>query len=299
MPQESAQQLRQARVDGGAFRLPPRLLLRLSGADAFRYLNGQITRDLSRAIPGDAVQACILTPKGKLCAPLLIRYAGDDLLVEADPILEGSLLARLERYIVSDDVTLSIESPGEGETVHVFGMIASDEKWKEQGGILVSRMGVPGWDVGKTLMDTNQSLKLLDLQVVEALRIERGIPSWGSELSEETLPPEVGLDRTHIDYDRGCYPGQETISRLRSIGRVRRLLHTLHSLPGSPLYAGMHIIDEEKKEIGTIISAAEQFDTGAGVALAILPREKSDTLFARLPLTDATTPLSIMEIYGS
>ena len=296
---ELASQLHRARTEGGAFMLPPRLVVRLSGRDAFRYLNGQVTRDLGRLSKNEALPACILTPKGKLCAPLLIRYAGDDLLVEADPVLEESLLARLERYIVADDVTLSIESPGEEDNVHLFGQIASDEQWKDQGGIRVSRLGVPGWDVKKTLMESSQSLKLLDPRVVETLRIERGIPSWGSELNEETLPPEAGLDRTHIDYDRGCYPGQETISRLRSIGRVRRLLHSLQSSPGNALDAGMRVIDGEMKEVGMITSAAEQFDTGAGVALAILPREKSEVLFTCLPLTGEATPLSIVEIHGS
>lgn len=297
--EELATQLHRARREGGAFMLPPRLVVRVSGKDAFRYLNGQVTRDLGRLSKNESVPTCILTPKGKLCAPLLIRRAEDDLLVEADPVLEESLLARLERYIVADDVTLSIESPGEEDNVHIFGTSSSEEPWEEQGGIRVSRLGVPGWDVNKTLMESSQSLKLLDPRVVETLRIERGIPIWGSELNEETLPPEAGLDRTHIDYDRGCYPGQETISRLRSIGRVRRLLHTLRSSPGNALDAGMRVIDRDKKEVGMITSAAEQFDTGAGVALAILPREKSEILFALLPLTGEATPLSIVEIYGS
>lgn len=297
--EELVTQLHRARREGGAFILSPHLVIRVSGKDAFRYLNGQVTRDLGRLSKNEAISACILTPKGKLCAPLLIRREGDDLLVEADPVLEESLFARLERYIVADDVTLSIKPPSEGETVHIFGQMASDEQWKDRGGIRVSRLGVPGWDVEKTLIESNQGLKLLEPQVIETVRIECGLPIWGSELDEEILPPEAGLDRTHIDYDRGCYPGQETISRLRSIGRVRRLLHTLRSSPGNALDEGMRVIDGEMKEVGMITSAAEQFDTGAGVALAILPREKSEVLFACLPLTGDTTPLSIVEIHGS
>ena len=121
-----AEQLRLAKVNGGAFLLPARLLLRLSGADALRYLNGQITRDLSRAIPGHALPACILTPKGKLCAPLLIWKENDDLLVEADPSLEEALIARLERYIVADDVAVTLEPPR--QLIHVFGKLAESEQ---------------------------------------------------------------------------------------------------------------------------------------------------------------------------
>ena len=54
--------------------------------------------------------------------------------------------------------------------------------------------------------------------------MERGIPQWGNELSEETLPPDAGLERTHIDYHKGCYIGQEVISRLKSVGHVNRKL---------------------------------------------------------------------------
>jgi len=79
------QQLRLARLEGGAFLLAPRLLIRLSGSDAFRYLHGQVTRDLSRLAPHEALDACILTPKGKLCAPLLIWQEGEDFILESSP----------------------------------------------------------------------------------------------------------------------------------------------------------------------------------------------------------------------
>jgi tRNA-modifying protein YgfZ len=282
-----ADQLRGARLEGGIFRLPPRLRVRLSGKDAFRYLNGQVTRDLKRLTDQEALHACLLTPKGKLCAPLLISREGEDLVVEADPSLEEALLARLDRYIVADEVTLSVEP--ERPAFHGFGEVA-----KDCSGMRVSRLGVPGVDVEQVT-----GVTLLDPRVIETLRMERGIPVWGKEMNEETLPPEVGLDRTHIDYDRGCYPGQETISRLKSIGRVRRLLHTLNSSSGAPLHPGMKVIDSEKKELGEITSAVEQDDTGSWVALALLPRETVGTLFACDPLTGETTPISILGIHGS
>jgi folate-binding protein YgfZ len=150
--------------------------------------------------------------------------------------------------------------------------------------------------------------RLLDPRVIEALRIERLLPVWDRELNGETLPPEVGFDRTHIDYDRGCYPGQETISRIKSIGRVNRLLCRLDPSPGSipnpegNLSAGMPLLNEKGNEISVITSASFQWDTGAWVALAILPRalfENREPLFAFDPLTGDKTPLSIVEIPGS
>ena len=305
MLQEPAEQLRQAKVDGGAFLLPPRLLLRLSGADAFRYLNGQITRDLGRMAAGHALQACILTTKGKLCAPLLIWRENDDLIVESAPSLEETLIARLERYIVADDVSVVVESEhSKSPTIHLFGKLVESEPWVSADGIRVDRVGIPGLDLNEDFPGV-ASLAMLDPLVIEALRIERTIPIWGSELSEETLPPEAGLDRTHIDYDRGCYPGQEVISRLKSIGRVNRLLSLL-TAPGNTTLASGHEIITEEGTVGSITSVAPKL-TGAGkavlvYALASIKRnaaEGSSPLFALDPLTGGKTPLSILQVTGS
>lgn len=295
--QELAEQLRHARSEGGAFLLPPRLLIRLSGGDAFRYLNGQITRDLARLEAGAALPACILTPKGKLCAVLLIHREGDDLLVESDPRLEEILMARLERYIVADDVTLSLETPH--PAIHLFGKLLEKEPWASVPGLRTTRLALPGLDIPATIPGA-ESLPLLDQQVVEALRIEWGIPAWGSELSEEMLPPEAGLDRTHIDYDRGCYPGQEVISRLKSIGRVNRLLRLFQVSGGpSPLTPGIGVFNAGGKEVGSITSVAPQFDSGKALALGYLGRGSEEPLFALDPLTGEKRPLSIIKTLGS
>ena len=294
--QELAEQLRRARSEGGAFLLPDRLRIRLSGSDALRYLNGQITRELSRLEPGTALSSCILTPKGKLCATLLIHREGDDLLVESDSCLEEILMARLERYIVADDVTLTLDAPR--PAIHLFGKLIDAEPWASVPGLRTIRLGVPGLDIAAT--PEAESLPLLDPRVLEALRIERGIPAWGSELGEETLPPEAGLDRTHIDYDRGCYPGQEVISRLKSIGRVNRLLRLFRAGGGSaPLTPGMTLLSGKGKEEGSLTSVATQFDTGSILALGYLRRGAVEPLFALDPLTGEKTPLSIIKSLGS
>jgi folate-binding protein YgfZ len=298
-----AEQLRLARIGGGAFLMPSRLLLRLSGADAFRYLNGQITRDLSRAIPGHALPACILTPKGKLCAPLLIWREDDDLMVESDSSLEEGLIARLERYIVADDVSVTLEPPR--ELIHVFGKLADCEPWASFSGIRVNRMGELGIDLPKDASGV-ASLTLLDPRVVEALRIERGIPMWGSELTEETLPPEAGLDRTHIDYDRGCYPGQETISRLKSIGKVNRLLCLLSVPEKTGIAPGHDIITGEEIVVGTITSMTPPISNEVAMpqtmAMAYLKRsvvEGDLPIYALDPLTGGKTQLSITQAISS
>src|SRR5947208_5070528 len=89
------------------FDLSSRVKLRVSGADAFRFLNGQITNNLAKASMTAAIQASILNAKGKLAAHVFISRAKDTaFLLDADPELLDELPARLDRYIIADDVQL-------------------------------------------------------------------------------------------------------------------------------------------------------------------------------------------------
>ena len=287
-------QLARARAKGGVFAVPEGLRLRLSGSDSLRYLNGQITRDLRHLTPGAALLACLLTPKGKLCALLSIHRDGDDLIVESDAKVGDSLRERLERYLVADDVLITEECWP--ERVHLFGEKAESAKGSA-GFVALSRLGVPGFDVpADSRNPADAGLALLDPFVIEILRIERGIPKWGNELGPETLPPEAGLDRTCIDYDRGCYPGQEVISRLKSIGRVNRLLHGFR---GDSLRQGMRIHGADGGEFGSLTSAGKLPGTQECVALGYLPRGTEGPLLASDPLTGERTPLSIAATFGT
>ena len=86
--------------------LSPRVKLFLSGTDRVRYLNGQVTSNVTALGAGQSQPACVTTAKGKLCAEVVITALPDALVVDAEPSLREPLPARLERYIVSDDVEL-------------------------------------------------------------------------------------------------------------------------------------------------------------------------------------------------
>jgi folate-binding protein YgfZ len=128
--------------------------------------------------------------------------------------------------------------------------------------------------------------------LVELVRIEAGIPRWGRELHEDTLPPEAGLDRTHIDYAKGCYIGQEVISRIKSVGHVNRRLTGFISAPGEPLQAGWSVFapGDSAKPVGELTSAAWSFALAKPVALGYLRRgSPSGALLARPPGSDTPT----------
>jgi folate-binding protein YgfZ len=104
-------------------------------------------------------------------------------------------------------------------------------------------------------------------------------------LDENTLPPEAGLDQTHIDYHKGCYIGQEVISRLRSVGHVNRQLTGFVAEGDAPLAAGLRLFAtaEDTTPIGVLTSAAYSFALEKPIALGYLKRgSPTGALLARL-----------------
>jgi folate-binding Fe-S cluster repair protein YgfZ len=91
---------------GAFFDLSPRVKLRITGADALRFLNGQISNDLRKATENFAIQASVLSAKGKLNANVFISLDANSFLLDADPEVREELPARIERYIIADDVQI-------------------------------------------------------------------------------------------------------------------------------------------------------------------------------------------------
>src|SRR6266480_2407730 len=91
-------------LDRAFFDLSTRVKLCVSGADRLRFLNGQLTNDIRKATETKAVEACVLNAKGKIDAHLFFHTEIDSFLFDADPALQPTIQARLERYIIADDV---------------------------------------------------------------------------------------------------------------------------------------------------------------------------------------------------
>ncbi len=285
---------------GGVADLSVRVELTLTGADRVRYLNGQVTSNVQKLAAGQTQPACVTTAKGKLCAEVLITATADALLIDADAALREMLPARLERYIIADDVTLA-DVTDTRALLHFIGPPPPviDGAWS----VRSRRFGRDGWDVRlpaaafaamqAALFSQHQ---LLDDALLETLRIEAGLPRWGRELTEDTLPPEAGLDRTHVDYHKGCYIGQEVISRLKSVGHVNRQLTGFVSEDSIPLTAGVSIFAPgEERAVGTITSAAFSFALEKPIALGYLRRGSPTSGLCARPAaaTGAETRLAV------
>lgn len=252
-------------ASGGCFRIGPRLRVRITGPDRIRYLGGQLTIDARKIAADRAMEALLLTAKGKLCAHLLAWAEGETVVLESDPSLGEDFLARVSRYAVADQVDFE-ELPAAEAGWHVFGV-------GHAGGRASRRFGLEGFDVP----ERPSSPDAISPEEAELLRILKGAPKWGAELDGETLPHEAGLDKTCVDFHKGCYVGQEVVSRVESAGRANRTLRAFagdfEPLPGA-LLAG-----PDGSPAGKLTSASPHFGLAGSVALGYLSRRTGGTRF--------------------
>jgi tRNA-modifying protein YgfZ len=255
------------------FDLSNRAKLVVSGADALRFLNGQLTNDVAALAPGHVLYACALTVKGKLCADLYVTRLQDKIYLDCDPALRDTLRARLERYIIADDVVLEEADLG---LVHWLGQLDSAKIKNTPSPIQSNRFGIAGVDFWFPNSEKAALLEALPEPLsgpekTEVFRIERGIPRWGTELSESVIPNEAGLQDRAISYTKGCYVGQEVISRIKSIGHVNRHLCGLFThveiISGDQLFSG-----SDGKAVGNVTSVCQSGSVGGIIALAYVRR---------------------------
>jgi folate-binding protein YgfZ len=253
-----------------------RVKLRITGADASRFLNGQITNDLRRVTPASSIQASILNAKGKLSAHAFLSTDADGFLVDADPELREDLPARLDRYIIADDV--QIEDVTEGFSIFHFAGEAPATATAART-IASYRFGFLGWDLWFDRANSDQirrefwaAFVFCDDACAEVFRIEQGIPRWGRELTNEIIPVEANLEASSIDYFKGCYIGQEVISRMKMSGQTNKRLCGLISVSGVPLDAGMRLVGDMRKDAGWITSATRSPRLEKEIALGYVKR---------------------------
>ena len=258
--------------------LPARAVWRVTGADRVRYLNGQVTHDVARLAEGCSLYAGVLTGKGKLVGDLFVAAAPDALLLDAPLELRESLRERLEKFLIADDAEFA-DLTETGRLSHHFGAVPPPAA----PGRIVSanpRFGPPGFDVWQEgpapfLAGPEAAPALADL-----FRIEYGIGAWGAEIDTNTLPQEVLFDRDGrgLSYEKGCYVGQETVARIRSIGQVNRLLVNVEQVAGPAAEAlplGLH--GGDGAEVARLTSRAFSPLQGREIGLALASRRFVET----------------------
>ena len=248
-------------------------LLEFRGPDAVRFLNGQLTQDVKRvAGQGISLPSCVTDAKGKLQFRIYLTESPDGALwISAPEGCAEALEARLTRYLIADDVEVS-DLSGKYRLIHRMGSPANSGE-----GLVIretSRFGAAGHDVwipSEKSAPVDEPIVAPDDAGLEAFRISQGAPAWGKEVTEGMLPPEARLDATDISYHKGCYIGQEVISRIKSAGKLNRTLEKLRFPAGSGIIGGSELWDGETVA-GTITSVSPQADGNTVDALGYVKR---------------------------
>lgn len=269
---------------GGCLDLSERAKFRLTGADRVRYLNGQVTNDVRKASRESALHACVVNAKGRIEAEVFIHVSpeGDALIVDTEPGLREAIAARLERYIVADDVQLE-DVTDQWSILHCFGGRESVEGAARIGNTRFGAEGADFWLPASSPLPSHPLL--LSADEAETLRIIRGIPRWPHELNPDTFPQEAGLESKVMDFGKGCYIGQEVLSRIKMSGKMpRRLVRLGVQGSGIDVEPGMKLLSggdlAEAKEAGIVTSVARHplLDRAVGLAYVRQAFEGMDSL---------------------
>jgi folate-binding protein YgfZ len=268
-----AERWNQGLANGFIFRIHGVSRFALTGSDRVRYLNGQCSNDVRKlGSESDPVQACILSARGKLDAVVWIWAEADRLIVECDTSLADKVAARLEKYIVADDVALDPLPAPENEWHVVGGNTPIPDPIRSQSIRSIQRLGTPGIDVcDAAFPESAESAGLVfaDESMLTLLRVQNLVPVWDHELQTDTLPAEARLDKTAVDFHKGCYLGQEVVSRIESVGHANRMLRTFEVSQGPPPQTGdvfMHPSAPEKA-VAEITTVARHFGLSKHVGL--------------------------------
>jgi len=253
-----------------SIRLDDRVVLRLSGADARNFLQGLITNDIAAATPGHAIYAALLSAQGKYLHDFFIAQLGDGFLIDAEAARLDDLLRRLNLYKLRAKVTIERTDLA---VVAVIGDAAADALGlaSERGAAKPLDGGVAFVDprlveAGVRIVAPAAALPNFDAGTraeYDAVRLRLGLPDGTRDLlPDKSFILENGFEElAGVDFEKGCYVGQEVTARMKHRALVRKRLVPVAiegpaPAPGTP-------VTRDGVEVGEIRSAQD----GRGLAL--------------------------------
>jgi folate-binding protein YgfZ len=303
-------QYRALREEAG-FLVRDRASLLVKGPDGAEYLQGQLTNDTEALEPQAGCYAALLDRKGHLSSDMrVLRLENGDLWIDLEQGPAEAVLKHLRTYSIGreveiDDVTdrwaiISLIGPRAGELSGFEGLGPEHaQRFRQWDGLDV--VGV-ATDIGVDLIVNAADAAALEdalasagaarvsEEAAEILRVESGRPRFGLDMTSEHMPAEAGIVERAVNFEKGCYIGQEPVARLHYRGKPNRTLRGLRlsasASPGDALLLG----DREVGSIGTgCISPAH-----GPIALAIVRREAAEG--ERLSVGDGSITAEVVEL---
>lgn len=234
-------------------------LVWVEGPDAEGFLNGLLSNDVAAVAPGGWSPGLLLDERGRIRAEVRVaRDTADAFTLVLDPAAADDVVATFERLHFTED--LEVIGPEEVQSLVVWGEAPADAE-VVVGGPAPGSLEVVGDDAIARL--TAGGVGAPD--DLEAARISARVPRVGVDTGERTLVQEAGLEGSHVSFTKGCYLGQETVSRAQHRGGVRRTLRLLRAQTGLSVGAPVAYDGAAVGEVTSVAASPE-----GSVALAML-----------------------------
>jgi tRNA-modifying protein YgfZ len=275
--------------------LPDRGVVKVAGEGARSFLHGLVTADVLNLKPGDARFCALLTPQGKIIADFIVAEApakdGGGFFLDVPRTLAATLIEKLNLYklrakVIIEDLSevLGVLAAWDGSSTTDIGLTYADPRMRALG----IRIMLPPHLV--TAAAASLGAALVQATEYEAHRIALGVPQGGLDFSYgDAFPHEADMDQfAGVDFQKGCYVGQEVVSRMEHRGTARTRAVPVR-FEGAALQAGATIVAGDR-HIGHVGSAV----AGTGIALLRLDRV-ADALSRGEPLTCAGVPIHLVK----
>jgi folate-binding protein YgfZ len=302
-----------------------REILRITGEDRASFLHGMVTQEVKNLPAGSAAYAAMVTVKGAMVADARILKREADLLLDLEPGTGAKVREFLEKYLISEDAELH-DATGEQALLRLLGprtaevlsaaLGAPHAPLAHHAARVATLAGQEVWLVGSTAVEPHgvdvwvpragleavwravatagagHGLKPLGFETLELLRVEAGVPRYGQDMVDTTIPLEANLTGA-ISYNKGCYIGQEVIARATFRGHMNRkltglLLGDADAAPGTELRRG-------EKKVGWLTSVVRSPAQGQRVALGYVHKDSlepgTELTLAEGPSTVKVAPL--------
>lgn len=297
----------------GLFDLSYRGKIRIFGKDRVNFLQRILSQDVNRLTPSSGAISTLLDNKGRMLAYMRIYSDQDSFLIDSEPNLSEKIVKILDHYLFREDVRIedvtykyaliSLQGPLAGKILRDITSVEDIKDMREHDhrNILIDKMsckvikssctGEEGYDIYASTEEAESLYKLIlrkgedyglkpaGIDALETLRIEAGIPVYFLDMDEHTIPLEANLEKA-ISYDKGCYVGQETISRIKFCGHVNKILTGFYVNSDVPPDKGNRIVKftgKIKKDIGVVTSGCFSPTFNRIIAMGYVKREYNNT----------------------
>jgi folate-binding protein YgfZ len=278
-----------------------------AGPDRHRYLNALLTSNVRDLRPGQGAVGLLLTPQGHILAEVETFAREDSILTSSHAMVRERTFSTFDKFIIMDDVTiedvtlltgtLDLVGPRAATLLSELGVgnftnmpLLSHEEVKlgqlpcrivrrEIAGDPAATLIVPREHLANLWRELSARVRAFDgsptgMEALNSMRLELGTPWFGSDYGDKQIPHEAGLEHSHINYEKGCYTGQEIVERVRSRGHVNRRLTELQfsNTVGPP--PGTNLV-RDGNEAGGVTSTGYSPRLGRAIGLGYVRRDQS------------------------